>query len=131
MRERMNIVLTLRDLRFAQMSGRVGRLQSSLASLLNVKPIVVLQAGIIDVQEKVRSQRRAVERMFKIATERVDPGKIVNLAVIHADTPDEGQELLDQARSIWNCRQSFLANLTTSLVVHFGPGTLGIVAYEI
>ena len=131
LRERMNIVLTLKDLRFAQMSGRVGRLQSSLASLLNVKPIVVLQEGIIDVNEKVRSQRRALERMLDIVAERVGTRQPVNLAVIHAESKEEGQDLLERAKRCFNCQQTFLANLTTSLVVHFGPGTLGVVAYRI
>ncbi|MDD3825299.1 MAG: DegV family protein [Anaerolineae bacterium] len=131
LRERMNIVLVLRDLRFAQMSGRVGRLQSSLASLLNVKPIVVLEKGVIDVSEKVRSQRKALERMLDIMAERVGTRDPVNLAVVHAESPEEGNALLETARSRFRCQQTFLANLTTSLVVHFGPGTLGLVAYRI
>jgi DegV family protein with EDD domain len=65
-RERTNLVLTLKDLRFAQMSGRVGRLQSSLASLLNIKPLVVLEDGLIDVTEKVRTHRKAIDRMIDI-----------------------------------------------------------------
>lgn len=131
LRQRMSIVLTLKDLRFAQMSGRVGKLQGSLASLLNVKPIVVLQEGIIDVNEKVRSQRRALERMLEIVAQRVGTREPINLAVIHAENPGEGQALLEQARGLFRCQETFLANLTTSLVVHFGPGTLGVVAYRV
>lgn len=131
LRERMNIVLVLKDLRFAQMSGRVGKLQGSLASLLNVKPIVVLEKGAIDVSEKVRSQRKAIERTLDIVAERVGTRDAVNLAVVHAESPDEGKALLEQAKERFHCQQTFLANLTTSLVVHFGPGTLGLVAYRV
>jgi DegV family protein with EDD domain len=130
-RERMNIILTLKDLRFAQMSGRVGKLQSSLVSLLDIKPIVLLQDGLLDVAEKVRTQRRAVDRMVEIMVERVGTSAPVNLAVIHAQAPDLGQELLDRAKALFNCRETFLADLTSSLVVHFGPGTLGLIAYRI
>jgi DegV family protein with EDD domain len=131
MRQRMNIALTLKDLRFAQMSGRVGRLQGSLASLLNVKPIVLLEDGVIDVTEKVRTQSRAVERMIRLLAERVGTSKPVDLAAIHADAPEEGQALLETVRSYFDCRETFLVNLTTTLVVHFGPGTLGLVAYQV
>ncbi|MFN2289569.1 MAG: DegV family protein [Anaerolineae bacterium] len=129
-RERMNIILTLNDLRFAQMSGRVGKLQSSLASLLNVKPIVVLEAGIIDVSEKVRTRRKAIDRMIELMTEAVGTTQPVNLAVVHAEAPDEGQQLLARAESLFNCRETFVTDLTTSLVVHFGPKTLGLIAYQ-
>jgi DegV family protein with EDD domain len=131
MRERMNVVLTLRDLRYAQLSGRVGKLQSSLASLLNVKPIVTLQAGLIDVSEKVRTRRKAVERILDIMVERLGTRAEVNLAVVHAEAPEEGQDLLERARARFHCHETFLADLTTSLVVHFGPGTLGLVAYRL
>jgi DegV family protein with EDD domain len=130
-RERMNIILTLKDLRFAQMSGRVGRLQSSLVSLLNVKPIVLLEDGLLDVGDKVRTQRKAIDRMVEIMVERVGTSASVNLAVIHAQAPDLGQELLDRARALFNCHETFLADLTSSLVVQFGPGTLGLIAYRI
>lgn len=130
-RPRVNIILVLKDLRYAQMSGRVGKLQGSLASLLNIKPIVLLEDGIIDVTEKVRTQRKALDRLIEIAAERVGTSAPVNLAAIHAEAPAEGQTLLERARAIFNCQEAFLVNLTTTLVVHFGPGTLGLVAYRI
>jgi DegV family protein with EDD domain len=130
-RARMQILLTLKDLRFAQMSGRVGRLQSSLAALLNIKPIVVLEGGLIDVTEQTRTQGKAIDRMLEMMVERVGTREPVNLAVIHADVPDLGQALLERAKALFNCQTTFLSKLTTSLVVHFGPGTLGLVAYRI
>lgn len=131
LRPRINIALTLKDLRYAQMSGRVGRLQSSLASLLNIKPIVLLEDGIIDVTEKVRARRKALERIIEVVAERVGTSAPVNLAAIHAEAPEEGHALLERARAIFHCQESFLVNLTTTLVVHFGPGTLGLVAYRL
>jgi DegV family protein with EDD domain len=130
-RRRLSLVLTLKDLRYAQMSGRVGKLQGSLASLLNIKPIVVLEDGLIDVSEKVRTQRKAIDRMVEIVAEQVGTSAPVNLAAIHAEAPAEGQWLLEQARGLFDCRETFLVNLTTALVVHFGPGTLGLVAYRL
>jgi len=130
-RPRMNILLTLKDLRFAQMSGRVGRMQSSLASLLNIKPIVLLENGLIDVTERVRTHRKAIDRMIEIMIERVGASTPINLAAVHAQVPDLGQALLARAGALFNCQETFLSNLTTSLVVHFGPGTLGLVAYRL
>jgi len=130
-RERMNIVLTLKDLRFAQMSGRVGKLQSSLASLLNIKPLVVLEEGLLDVAEKVRTQSKAIDRTLELMAERVGTTATVNLAVIHAQATDLGEELLERAKAMFRCQETFLVDLTSSLVVHFGPGTLGLAAYQI
>jgi DegV family protein with EDD domain len=130
-RSRMNILLSMKDLRFAQMSGRVGKLQSSLASLLNLKPIVRLEDGLLDVTEKVRTRHKAIDRMIEILVEQVGTSAPVNLAAIHAEALQEGHSLLERAKGLFNCQETFLANLTTSLVVHFGPGTLGLIAYRL
>jgi DegV family protein with EDD domain len=131
MRSRMKIILTLKDLKFAQMSGRVGRMQSSLASLLNVKPIVVLEDGLLDVSEKVRRRSKALDRMIEILVERVGTSAPTNLAVVHAEAPEEGHDLLERVRSLFNCQESFVTDLALSLAVQFGPGTLGLVGYRI
>lgn len=130
-RQRTNLVIILKDLRYAQMSGRVGRLQSSLASLLNIKPIVLLEDGLLDVAEQTRTQRKAIERMIEMMVERVGTTEPVNLAVVHAQAPELGEELLDRTRTLFNCQETFSANLTSSLAVHFGPGALMLFAYHI
>jgi DegV family protein with EDD domain len=130
-RRRVTIVLTLKDLHFAQMSGRVGKLQGSLSSLLNIKPIVLLENGAIDVADKVRTRRKAVDRMMAMVVERVGQTGTVNLAAVHAEAPEEGQALLEQARAYFDVRESFVSDLALSLAVQFGPGTLGLVAYRI
>ena len=130
-RSRMILLVTMKDLRFAQMSGRVGRLQSSLVSLLNIKPIVFLENGLLDVTEKVRTRHKAIDRMLEIALDQVGSSALANLAVVHAQEPDSGRDLLERAKALFNCQETFLTDLTSSLVVHFGPGTLGLIVYRV
>jgi len=125
------IGFTVRDLRFAQMSGRVGKLQSSLASLLNIKPVILLENGVIDVGEKVRTRPKALDRVLQLAIEAVGTVQPVNLAAVHAMARDEASALLERAKSVCNCRESFLSDLALSLAVQFGPGTVGLIAYRV
>jgi DegV family protein with EDD domain len=130
LRSRMQIVFTLQDLHFAQMSGRVGKLQSSLASLLNIKPIVLLEDGIIDVREKARTRGKALDRIVELLVERVGVEQPVHLAVIHAEAPGEAQALLERVKAVFHCTESFVVDMALSLAVQFGPGTLGLVGYR-
>lgn len=130
-RSRMHVFLTMQDLRFAQMSGRVGRLQSSLSSLLNIKPVVALEDGLLDVADKVRTRSKAVGRMIDMTIDRVGTSAPVNLAVVHALAPEEGQALLERAKRRFDCQESIVTDLALSLAVQFGPGTLGLIAYRI
>lgn len=127
-RPQVNHLFTLANLRFAEMSGRVNKLQAALASLLNVKPIVRVEGGLMEVVDQVRTRRKAVERVISMARERVGEAR-VNLAVIHAQAPDEAAELLEQARQALKVGETFVHDLALSLAVHFGPGTLAVVTY--
>jgi fatty acid-binding protein DegV len=113
------------------MSGRVGTLQSSLSSLLKIKPIVLLEDGLLDVAEKVRTRRKAIDRMLEMIAERVGTSAPVNLAAVHAEAPDEGRALLEKAQSIFDCQETYLSDLALSLAVQFGPGALGLIVYRV
>jgi DegV family protein with EDD domain len=127
-RPQVNHLFTMANLKFAEMSGRVNKLQAALASLLNVKPIVRAEGGLMEVAEQVRTRKKAIARVITMARERVGEAK-VNLAVIHAQAPDEAAELLEQARRTLKVGEVFVHDLALSLAVHFGPGTLAVVTY--
>jgi len=129
-RPKINILLTVRDLRYAQMSGRISRLQASLASLLNINPIIVLRDGLLSVSGKARTQGRAIDQIVRLMTERLGTAVPVNLAAVHAEAPEAAQALLDRAKTLFDCRESFVTELAASLAVHFGPGTVGLVGYQ-
>ena len=127
-RPQVNHLFTMANLKFAEMSGRVNKLQSALASLLNIKPIVQAEGGLMQVADQVRTRKKAIERVISIARERVGETK-VNLAVIHAQAPDEAAQMLEQARRALQVGETFVHDLALSLAVHFGPGTLAVVTY--
>ncbi len=112
------------------MSGRVGALQSSLASMLQIKPLIALNDGLLTVAERVRSRKAALSRLVELAVERA-AGRPVNVAVVHAEDLAGGQALLSQAQQAMDCRRTFICRLATSLVTNLGIGTLGIVVYPV
>ncbi|HUW09252.1 MAG TPA: DegV family protein, partial [Anaerolineae bacterium] len=131
LRQRMKLMFTMADLRYAQMSGRVGKLKGTLASVLDLKPIVNMEDGVIAVVAQVRARKKAVSQILALMEAEIGTTEPVNLAVMHAEAPEEGQELLERARGRFNCQISFLQDLAISLVANLGPGTLGLIGYRI
>jgi len=127
-RTQATIFFAVDNLKFAQMSGRVGKLAGVLASVLNIKPIIGLDGGQLDALDKVRSNKAAMQRIVTLTKARVKDAP-VNVGVVHAQSPERGEALMALARSNLNIRQSFVAEVRISLAVHFGPGTLGLTAY--
>ena len=129
-KSKVRVILTLDTLEYAKMSGRVGTLQAALASALNVKPIAVLREGVLNMAERVRTRKAALDRVISMAKEEFGD-KPVYLAVVHARDLKSGQALLDQARSHFNAKETMINDLSISIAANLGPGTVGLILYPI
>ncbi len=58
-RRHMQLVITPATLKYLRMSGRVGKLQGALASLLDVKPVIAVRDGLLEAGERVRTRGKA------------------------------------------------------------------------
>ena len=81
-RQNVQIVLTMDKLNYARMSGRVGALQAALASALNVKPIIVLREGLLDMAERVRTRGKALDRVVDMLHNQFDQELVHDLVAI-------------------------------------------------
>jgi DegV family protein with EDD domain len=127
-RDQVHIILTLDTLDYARRSGRVGTLSAALASVLNVKPIALLQNGLVNMVEKVRTRKPALERVISLGKELVG-NKSVHLGVVHARDMESCKALMEQAKTQFNVKSVELTDLSISLAINFGPGTVGLVLY--
>jgi DegV family protein with EDD domain len=129
-RAKSTLFLTPAVLKYLQMSGRVGKLQGALASLLNVKPIIELKDGALAAMENVRTRGKAIERILSL-TEEAFGAQPLNIAVIHARAEEDGQALLEMAKKRFNVQEYLFGDLVSSLSVHGGPGVIAIFAYPV
>ncbi|MEW6240444.1 MAG: DegV family protein [Chloroflexota bacterium] len=128
LRNKIHIILTLDTLEFAKRSGRVGTLSAALASVLNVKPIARVQDGLVHMVDKVRTRKAALARVIEMGREAVG-NQPVALGVVHARDLASGQSLLEEAKKNFNIKESEMTELSVSLAINFGPGTVGLVLY--
>ncbi|HSQ40479.1 MAG TPA: DegV family protein [Anaerolineales bacterium] len=128
LRGQVQIILTLDTLEFARRSGRVGTLSAALASVLNVKPIALLKDGLVHMVGKVRTRKAALSRVIEMGREAFG-NRPVYLGVVHARDIESGQALLEEARKSLNVKTAEMTELSISLAINFGPGTVGLVLY--
>jgi DegV family protein with EDD domain len=127
-RSQIGVFIMLKDLRYARMSGRVGRLKEMLASLLDIKPIIGVNQGALIPLERIRSQKNGFDKMVALAEARA-AGAPIHLGMTHAQAQAEAEDLLAHVKDRLNCQDTFVTELALSLAVHFGPGTVGFATY--
>jgi fatty acid-binding protein DegV len=50
-------------------------------------------------------------------------------SVMHARDIDGGQAMLEEAKNRFNVKDLVMSDLSISLAINFGPGTIGLVLY--
>jgi len=126
---RMNVFATVSTLKYLQLSGRVGSLQEFLASLLDVKPILIIRDGLIEAIGKVRSRTKSLDRLLELTREAVGERELVNVAIAHAYAPKDAQQLKEKIEATLKCKEVFVVEITPALAVHGGPGLIGVISY--
>jgi DegV family protein with EDD domain len=130
-RGRIRAFFTLDTLEYARMSGRVGAMQAALASLMNVKPIAVLQDGVLTMTDKVRTRKASIERIIAMAEQQFGRTPVY-LGVLQANDPDSGEALMREARPHFNVvGEPVPSELSISVAANLGPGTVGLVLYPV
>jgi DegV family protein with EDD domain len=128
--QNVNIVLTLDSLEYARRSGRVRALPAALAALIKIKPIIILNKGMLDMREIVRTRQRSLDRVLEIIHQRVDD-RLVNVAVVHSQSIEAARELMEKVKQTLRVNESFISELSIGVAANLGPGTIGIVAYAV
>jgi len=84
---RVKILFTVGTLKYLEMGGRIGKAQALVGSLLNIKPLLTLQDGIVIPYKKIKGTRRVYEEMVAFLKQNIGGGGLLHLGLAHADYP--------------------------------------------
>ena len=127
LREKVRVYFTLDTLDYLHRGGRIGGAQAFLGTLLNVKPLLILRDGRVEAYERVRTKRKALERMLEAVLSEVGPEPAF-VGVLHGEAEAEAKMLAEQAQARARCREMLTSTITPVLAAHTGPGVVGIAA---
>ena len=126
-RSRSFIYGALATLKYLSMSGRVSHIAAGMAGMLNIKPILSVQNGKLDMLEKVRTKRKAWERVIELTKADAARSRIEKMAVLHVAAPEDAREMESLLRSNMELPEEVLiVELNPGLSVHTGSGLVGV-----
>jgi DegV family protein with EDD domain len=126
-RESLKMWFAIDTLEFLKRSGRIGAASAWLGSTLKIKPILTVESEMTPI-ERVRTSKRAFERMVDYARQRESSGADA-WVVQHIQAPDQAAALRERCRELFGHDEVFTSEIGPVLSVHTGPGLLGVGGY--
>jgi DegV family protein with EDD domain len=125
---RVSILFTLDTYEYLHRGGRIGGAAALMGTVLQIKPVLHLPDGRIEVLAKPRTKRRAIQRILKqIEAEAGD--RPLHAAVFHADVPQEAEDLRNTVMRRFHCEELYVTEFTPVMGAHTGPGLVGVAFY--
>ncbi len=125
-REHTNVLFVVDTLEYLHRGGRIGGAARFLGTMLNLKPLLTLEDGKIVPAGKVRTMRKALNRLLDLLEERIAGRRPVRLAALHVDAEEDSRKLMDMAIQRFQPEEIYYTTVSPAVGVHLGPGTLGL-----
>lgn len=125
--EKTRIWVDVRTLKYMVRGGRVSPLKGLLAKVLNIKPIVTLDAeGKAAAAGKSFSRRGNMKKIVSLIGREADRGKVWKYGLVHARNRDRAEEYSLRLKERLGLDPAFIIDISPVIGVHNGIGAVGI-----
>lgn len=123
-----NVYFNVATLEYLQKGGRIGLVSSIVGTALKLNPTISCnQDGVYYTVAKSRGRKKSIQKMIKIVKEFIGDHQKVRLAVAQGDALVEGEQLKRELQAAFpQIKEILFGTISPALVVHTGPGLLGI-----
>jgi hypothetical protein len=106
--------------------GRVSWAQFGIGTLLQIKPVMMITAGEISIEAKVRTRKRALKKMQEMVSAYLPFERI---AVLHVNAPEAAEQLCEESKSIFpEGTTPIIQGVGPAIGTHLGIGAVGFAA---
>ncbi|MGL5616978.1 MAG: DegV family protein [Sarcina sp.] len=112
-------------LKYLKKGGRIGTAAALVGGILKIIPILHVVNGSVEILDKVRTKKKAINRMIEILEVKRSEKGLYDAVVYHILNKEEAVELKDRLKEELNldCK---IMDIGPIVGLHVGPGSIGI-----
>lgn len=122
-------IFVVDTLEYLHKGGRIGGAQRLVGSLLSMKPLLHLEEGRIEPLARIRTKRKAVEKLLDVVASDVEGKGKLHASVIHAAAPEDAEQFKEQVIERLDPVELITSELSPVVGTHTGPGLVGMGYY--
>jgi len=124
--DQVRLVASVPNLDHLVRSGRVPNIAGRAGRALGLAPLFEFRDGTAHPLRPARGMDAALDRMVTRCRRDARTGARLQVAALHAQAPDEAEELVARVRRIAEPDVAFVASFGLVMIVHTGPGLVGL-----
>ena len=124
--ENSKFIFVPETLDYLKKGGRIGGAAALFGSLLQIKPILTVEDGKTTVFTKVRTKKKAIDKIVNTVLEQNSKSPIKGIIVHHINCESEGQELADRLKNSLGLDNVKIQSIGPIIGLHVGPGSIGV-----
>jgi DegV family protein with EDD domain len=116
-------------LEYLHRGGRIGGASKLIGSALNLKPVLEFWDGTVQSVAKIRTRRKALDKVYDLIEEQLAGKDNVHMAVLDIASPEEAAEFMEQLTARFQPVEMLKVECSPVVGAHAGPGTVGVAFY--
>lgn len=125
LRREIRLYFVVDTLEYLQKGGRIGKAAALVGSLLQIKPILAIQDGIVQPLDRARSKPKALGRLLEHFEAQLGSKRTVQCVLVHGQALGEAQELVAALQQRFHCARMLITEVGAVVGTHVGPGVVG------
>ena len=129
--QKSTMLMTADSLKYLYMGGRIGRAQHLVGSLLNIKPLIGMEEGLVTGLGAARTRAKAYAKLVELMQRQAGAQTRIKIAYTHVAAEEQAAQLRELIAQQFECVETITTWLSPALGVHSGPGTVGVHFYAV
>lgn len=130
-KEKVQVYFSVDSLDYLQKGGRISGTKAAIGTLLNIKPILKIEDGLVKQKTQVRGSKKIISTLIEqLRSEVGDNFSDKDVYVGYGDDIEEHKKFMEKVKEELNPRNVYPFRIGACVACHSGPSVLGIGCFK-